>query len=179
MVAIDPVSIQIANFLMTIFCGLLIGGLFDGYRVVRGILTPKTLFTGIGDLIFWVVSTLVVFATLLLTNWGEVRLYVFLGLAIGIFAYMKLCSRIVTRMLISAWRVSCTVCRGCVKLINTMVWRPLVWIVRLFTTPFVWLCRKPGLYLMKRTRKVGAEFKASIKLLLFPRDPPAGPPGEK
>ncbi|HBS59709.1 MAG TPA: spore cortex biosynthesis protein YabQ, partial [Firmicutes bacterium] len=61
-------SIQIANFLMTIFCGLLIGGLFDGYRVVRGILTPKTLFTGIGDLIFWVVSTLVVFATLLLTN---------------------------------------------------------------------------------------------------------------
>jgi len=176
-VAIDPVSIQIGNFLMTIFCGLLIGVLFDGYRVIRGILTPKTLITGLGDLIFWFVSTLVVFATLLLTNWGEVRLYVFLGLAIGIFAYMRLCSRIITRIIISFWRVSCTVYRWCVKLIHTMVWRPLVWIMRLFATPFVWLYRKPGRYLIKRTRKIGAKCKAKVKPLLHPRDPPVGPPG--
>lgn len=176
-VAIDPVSVQIGNFLMTIFCGLLMGVLFDGYRVVRGILTPRTIFTDIGDLMFWGVSTLVVFATLLVTNWGEVRLYVFLGLAIGIFVYLKLCSRTIIRILISAWRVSHTVCRWGTKFMHTMVWRPLRGMMHLFAMPFVWLYRRPGCYLIRGTRKIGGKCKARIKPLFYPRHPPAGPPG--
>lgn len=177
-VAIDPVSTQIGNFFMTICCGLIIGLLFDTYRVLRGIFSPQTFFTGLGDLLFWIVSTLVVFGALLCTNWGEVRLYVFLGLIIGAVAYIKLFSRVITIMLIRIWRGCYFVCRWCIQMAYIVIWHPLVYILNLLFWPLRWIYRKPCRGLIQRTRKMGVACKKKIKTKLFyPRDPPGGPPG--
>lgn len=175
-VIIDPVSIQIENFLITVFCGLLVGLLFDGYRVLRGILNPKTLFTDVGDLIFWVVSTMVVFTALLLTNWGEVRVYVFLGLIIGFSVYVKLLSRHITYVLIKTWRVSGMMYRWIAKLIYTILWQPALWLIGIITLPFFWIYRNPCRYLINRSHAMGKRYKdAVIKRWFTPKDPPETP----
>lgn len=172
-VAIDPIGMQIENFLTTVFCGLIIGFLFDGYRVLRGIFHPTSFITGVGDLVFWVLSTLVVFISLLLTNWGEVRLYVFIGLAIGLSLYIKLLSRFVTCGLIKTWRICIILYRWAGKFIYTLVWRPVVWIISKLAGPFLWIYRKPGRRLLNAGRTMGKRCKERIvKGWLKPKDPP-------
>ncbi len=84
---------QFYAFLVTILAGVIIGILFDFYRVVRGLVRPRKVFTHLGDLTFWVVSTLVIFFLLLVGNWGEMRFYVFIGILAGIGLYLKCLSR--------------------------------------------------------------------------------------
>ncbi|MFZ5945265.1 MAG: spore cortex biosynthesis protein YabQ [Bacillota bacterium] len=80
---------QIFAFAVTICIGILGGMLFDIYRVFRGLWKPKKIGTFIGDLIFWLLLTCMVFLLLLFGNWGEIRIYVFIGIGIGCWFYLK------------------------------------------------------------------------------------------
>lgn len=173
----DPVSIQIGDFLITIFCGLLIGCLFDGYRVIRGILNPKTVFTDIGDLVFWVCSTAVVFAALLWSNWGEVRLYVFVGMMMGLSVYVRFVSGPMTLGMLKIWKTVCLMGKWIFGFVNTLIWQPVRWSLQLLVRPLVWAYRKPG----SRLAKAGCRWKKKYKEKILkgwlnfnkPPDPPA------
>lgn len=80
---------QFYAFLITILAGVTIGILFDFYRVTRGLVRPRKVFTNLGDLAFWAIATLVVFFLLLVGNWGEIRFYVLIGVLAGISLYLK------------------------------------------------------------------------------------------
>lgn len=80
-------------FLISIGIGIGAGFLFDFYRVARITWRLGRLGTSIGDLLIWVALTLVVFALLLLANWGEVRWYILLGLGLGALLYHRAFSR--------------------------------------------------------------------------------------
>lgn len=67
--------------------GVMTGLLFDMYRMVRGVVRPRRLLTDLGDLLFWLVVTLIMFVILVSDNWGQVRVYVFLGWSIGLLLY--------------------------------------------------------------------------------------------
>lgn len=85
---------QIISFLVTVGLGLIMGAIFDFYYILRCFIKPKRVFIHIGDLFIWLFMILLVFATLVYTNWGEVRFYVFLGMALGISAYYLLFSKL-------------------------------------------------------------------------------------
>jgi spore cortex biosynthesis protein YabQ len=74
---------QLNAFLLTLLTGLMSGFVYDLYRVLREMLRLKKAGTFIGDLLFWLFLLVVVFGLLLVGNDGEVRFYVFLGLALG------------------------------------------------------------------------------------------------
>jgi len=80
--------------------GLTIGLLFDLYNVTKGIIHPRRIFSYIGDLLFWVITTFVVFFMLLIGNWGELRFYVVIGITAGVLIYIKLLSSLVIRVLL-------------------------------------------------------------------------------
>ncbi|SHH00747.1 spore cortex biosynthesis protein YabQ [Desulforamulus hydrothermalis] len=88
-----PLMEQFYYFALTIAIGMVAGFCYDLYRVTRGTLKLRRFGTALGDLLFWLVLTGVVFVLLLLGNWGEVRLYVLLGLALGASVYLNLFSR--------------------------------------------------------------------------------------
>lgn len=88
---------QFYAFLVTILAGVTIGIIFDFYRVIRGLARPKKVFTNLGDLAFWVISTMVIFFLLLVGNWGEIRFYVFVGILAGIGLYLRCLSRYFVR----------------------------------------------------------------------------------
>ncbi|SHI77215.1 spore cortex biosynthesis protein YabQ [Desulfofundulus thermosubterraneus] len=74
---------QLNAFLLSLLTGLMSGFAYDLYRVLREMLRLKKAGTFIGDLLFWLFLLVVVFGLLLVGNDGEVRFYVFLGLALG------------------------------------------------------------------------------------------------
>lgn len=93
---------QTYAFLMTILAGGVIGLLFDLYRVLRSTLRPKQLATAMTDLLYWIVVTPTVFAMLLAGNWGELRFYVLVGLAIGLILYFQALSAAVIWLFMGA-----------------------------------------------------------------------------
>lgn len=84
-----PIYEQIRFFLNTIAMGLIVGIVFDFYRVLRQKARWRKWATGIADLLLCLFFTGLVFFLLLLSNWGEVRVYVFIGLALGLAVYFR------------------------------------------------------------------------------------------
>lgn len=80
---------QVLAFVITIVTGILLGLLFDCYRVLRGTFNPKAAVTWLTDLLYWLVATAVVFVAVVLSNWGELRFYVFFGILSGLGLYYK------------------------------------------------------------------------------------------
>lgn len=88
----NTLKIQGYVFLTSIYSGLLIGIVYDVYRVFRYFLKPKKVATWIEDLIFWILIAFIVFLVLIKSTWGELRGYIFFGLFIGAFLYFKVLS---------------------------------------------------------------------------------------
>lgn len=84
---------QFLAFLTAVGIGIGAGFIFDCYRAVHLGRRLGRVATGVGDLLIWLVLAVVVFALLLLTNWGEVRWYIVLGLGVGALLYHRTASR--------------------------------------------------------------------------------------
>lgn len=111
--------------------GLGMGAVFDGYRVVSNELRFPRWLLPVLDIVYWMVSAVAVFRMLYASNNGEVRAYVFLGLALGVILYYWLFSRIVitlVRWLIHAVQ-ACI--RFLLRLFNIIVIGPVLLLYKL------------------------------------------------
>jgi spore cortex biosynthesis protein YabQ len=84
---------QLQTFVLTIALGIFIGLAHDTLRAFRVMVRFSRTARFFTDVLFWVLMTGVVFLTLLSSNWGEVRAYVFIGLGTGGVLYLVLASR--------------------------------------------------------------------------------------
>jgi spore cortex biosynthesis protein YabQ len=80
--------------------GGILGIIFDIYRFI----VPTTKFKGITqyilDSLFWLVIIIITFIVLILTNYGEVRFYLILGMTLGLVLYYLTLSRLVIKLLV-------------------------------------------------------------------------------
>ncbi|MFT9850316.1 spore cortex biosynthesis protein YabQ [Aneurinibacillus sp. REN35] len=90
---------QAVTMLSMLLCGLAMGMLYDTYRTVERRCRLPIWLVWITDLFFWISCTFLVFGTLLRINEGVVRIYIFLGLGIGIILYFLLFQRLYLRIL--------------------------------------------------------------------------------
>lgn len=88
---------QTYSFVSTIIIGLTASFVYDYYRVVRRVFRLRKMGTFLGDIIFWIFTTALVFVMLLYSNWGELRLYVFIGFGLGALIYFRIFSPAVNR----------------------------------------------------------------------------------
>ncbi len=95
----EPLLGQARAFFMTIGIGAVAAFGYDYYRAFRQACRLKKFSTFLGDLFFWLITTAMVFALLLRANWGEMRMYVFLGLGLGALLYFHLFSKPVSRLI--------------------------------------------------------------------------------
>ncbi|MDF9409222.1 MAG: Spore cortex protein YabQ (Spore_YabQ) [Pelotomaculum sp. PtaB.Bin013] len=94
----EPLVNQIYAFAATLVIGAIAGFCYDYYLVVRGVFKLKKVGTCLGDIIFWLFTTTLVFTLLILGNWGVVRLYVFIGLGLGALLYFQSLSVVMRRL---------------------------------------------------------------------------------
>jgi spore cortex biosynthesis protein YabQ len=128
---------QIQIFLVTLLTGAFLGIIFDFYRVLRGVFRPRFVMTTVADFIYWIVATATVLVSLLLCNWLELRLYVFLGLLGGGAAYYRLLSRYAIYLMIRVLRCIGWLLRWGKKIFVYTVIVPVSFVIRLLAWPLV------------------------------------------
>jgi spore cortex biosynthesis protein YabQ len=77
-------------FLFGIFIvnGLIIGIIFDFFRILRRSFKTGSVLTSLEDIIFWIIVGAIVLYSIFTFNNGEIRGYMFLGISLGIAFYM-------------------------------------------------------------------------------------------
>lgn len=128
----NTVESQAYIFLLTMYGGVLIGFVYDLYRIFRYFSKPKKIATLVEDLIFWIIVSIIALATLIFSNWGELRGYVFLGFICGALIYTKLLSKPVITLMVYLVRLFV----GLLKYIINILTYPFRFIMDLLLIPF-------------------------------------------
>lgn len=85
--------IQFNLLFYSFIAGIFTGILFDIYRVIRGLELPNKVLGFIEDLLFWILTAIIIFVFLLYSNDAIMGIYVYLFIALGVYIYIKLLSK--------------------------------------------------------------------------------------
>lgn len=90
-----PFTQDASAFYATIYGGLIIGLLFDMYRVIKSNFKVFKYISLVFDALFWILVTLVIFVTVDAIESFELRYYHFVALFIGFVLYYNTISKLV------------------------------------------------------------------------------------
>ena len=85
-------------FLVFSFTGVIIGILFDFFRILRRSIKTSNFITYIEDVLFWILTGLLVLFNIWYFNNGEIRIFMFLGIILGVLIYMSTLSNIIIKI---------------------------------------------------------------------------------
>ena len=85
-------------FLIFIINGIIIGLLFDFFRILRKSFKTKDTITYIEDILFWILTGVVILYSIFTFNNGEIRLFMFLAIILGIILYILTVSSYVIKI---------------------------------------------------------------------------------
>jgi len=126
-------------FLSALITGITTGFIYDLLRMKRRVLKTRTFFVSVEDVLFWIVSAILVFITAYISNQGEIRLYFFMAMAIGISIYFGLLSRWITQIITLTVKI--------------VVW-PFAKLICILRPPAKWV----GALIGKAAQKTGKRF---------------------
>ena len=132
------VNIQVFQFMIFILDGIIIGTLFDLFRVLRKCFKTKDFLTNIEDIIFWILVGIIFIFTMYNYCSGELRLFMILGLFWGIAIYLVLISKYFIKILAYVINILKNVISFCFGLIRTL----MIIIFRKSIYPFLLLSKK-------------------------------------
>ncbi len=81
-------------FIFSLLSGMLVGVFFDADRVIRGFEEPGRIVTFIQDLLFWVLTGILIFIFMMNTNYAYMSFNVFVYNGLGLLIYFKILSRV-------------------------------------------------------------------------------------
>ena len=105
-------------FLVFSLTGVAIGILFDFFRILRRSIKTVDIITYIEDILFWILTGLLVLYNIWYFNNGEIRIYMFLGIIMGILVYMSTLSSIIIKIFTKILQTSIKVLELPFKTIN-------------------------------------------------------------
>lgn len=85
--------VQLYSFFIFTLLGVIISIIFDIFRILRKTFKTPDIITYIEDILFWIITGTITLIAIFLFNNGELRIYIFLGIAIGSILYMLFISR--------------------------------------------------------------------------------------
>ena len=119
--------------------GLALGVIFDIYRVLsRRFRAPRWLIPVL-DLVYWLTGAVAVFRLLYMSNQGQVRLYIFVGLLAGAIVYFSFISNYVVRGLHLSITIMERLLNGILKVVEWILIKPILLIYRLILLIFSFL----------------------------------------
>lgn len=131
------VTNQAFIFLSSVIGGLIIGFVFDVFRIFRRVVKTANIVIGLQDILFWILVSIILFGLIFITNNGELRWYEFLGVILGVIFYNLIFSMYVMKVSVAA--------------IN-LIKKVLLLIIKILLYPFAMiykLLKKPLLILRK------------------------------
>lgn len=119
-------------FLVFSLTGVAIGILFDFFRILRRSIKTSNLVTYIQDILFWILTGIIVLYSIWYFNNGELRIFVFLGLIIGILIYMTTLSSIIVKIFTKILVFGINILKVPFKIIYSLISKIITGIVVLF-----------------------------------------------
>lgn len=89
---------QAQLFLIFVINGLIIGLLFDFFRILRKTIKTNDIITYIEDILFWILTGFIILFSTFTFNNGEIRLFMFIGILIGVGIYMLSFSKYIIKI---------------------------------------------------------------------------------
>ncbi len=126
------VTNQAYLFLIFSLNGFAIGLLFDFFRILRKSFKTNDITTYIEDIVFWILSGIIVLYSIFIFNNGEIRIYMFLAILLGIIMYMLLLSSYIIK--INVFIIDKI--KKTIKLIINIIKTPLNFILRVIKKIF-------------------------------------------
>ncbi|MGE5629546.1 MAG: spore cortex biosynthesis protein YabQ [Caulobacteraceae bacterium] len=90
----ETIQFQSFVFSYSVYGGILIGIIYDIYRVLRGRKKGERLITSLWDILFIFSVFIVVVWAIFSSNYGDIRAYVLIGFIVGFFLYERLLGRL-------------------------------------------------------------------------------------
>ena len=143
-------STQIRTFLLIVTTGIVLGILFDTYRVLRRRFRPPWLVTSLTDLLYCLLASAIAFTALLAGNWGELRFYVYIALLVGIIAYYRLVSQYVMKFIMALLQLITKLCHLTKLAVAFTIIKPVVFVTRTALWPFRFIGRKYSAWYKRR-----------------------------
>jgi len=86
---LSGILLQLKSFILTLIMGILAGLIFHFYQVTIRRAGIGRILLYMLDFFLWLIMICLVFLSLLLINQGEMRVYVFIALLLGILIYIR------------------------------------------------------------------------------------------
>lgn len=147
---------QLTNFIYFILTGITLSIVFDIFRILRRSFKTSDVLTNIEDVLFGVITGIILLSSIFLFNNGEIRLYIFIGMGIGILLYMIFISKYFIKLNVSIINF--------IKKIVILLTKPFIilfkFIKRLFFKPISFIFINIKLLL----KKIFQKFKKTTKI---------------
>ena len=115
-------------FFIFIVNGILIGILFDFFRILRKSFKTKDFVTYIEDILFWILTGFSILYFIFMFNNGEIRFFMFVAIGIGIILYMKIFSSVFIK-------INVNIINLLKKIFMTIIIVPIKFIKKIFFKP--------------------------------------------
>lgn len=120
-------------FLVFSLTGVTIGVLFDFFRILRRTIKTSNIITYIEDVLFWILTGLLVLYNIWYFNNGEIRIFMFLGIILGVLIYMSTLSNIIIKIFSKILQTIIKVFEVPIKAIITIFKRIMATFVTIYT----------------------------------------------
>jgi len=84
---------QLISFIYFIIVGIILSIIFDIFRILRRTIKTSDIVTNIQDILFCIITGIIILFSIFHFNKGQLRLYIFIGLSLGITFYMIFISK--------------------------------------------------------------------------------------
>ncbi len=127
------ITIETTLFLIFLLDGAIVGVLFDFFRILRKSFKTPDFVTYIEDILFGIISGSTLIFSIIMFNKGELRLFIFLGIILGIVIYMLTISKYVIKICVKVLQIITKTCR----IIFKVVFFPIFLILRKIKQEFI------------------------------------------
>lgn len=131
-----PLDLQFYAFFVMVLAGIGLGLLYDVFRAIRQACQLDGLLASLGDILLGLAAAVLLAAAMVIGNWGDLRLYVMVGVVTGLAFYHNTASHLALGLVTGLIKMLAGFARYSVRLIGTLmtlttwpvqlIWRAIV-----------------------------------------------------
>jgi len=133
-------------FLVFVINGAIIGLIFDIFRILRKCFKTSDLITITQDILFWIITGIIILYSIFVFNNGEIRLFMFIGIFLGAILYMLLLSRYIIKISVKIIET--------LKRIVSGIFKILIYPIKITYKIIKNILRKPILFCFINVKKI-------------------------
>ena len=130
---------QLQLFFIFLLNGLLIGLLFDFFRILRRAIKTIDFITYVEDALFWILTGFIILYSIFTYNNGEIRLFMFLAIILGILIYLVFISNILLNISLSFIEVVKKILITIFNIIKIPFYFSIKLVKKLFLSPILFI----------------------------------------